>query len=244
MIENIDALNVVEIIRPIESGATRPFQCRLEDDHLYAVKGRAAFARGLMGEVYAGSLGRRIGLPIPSFSIAQVSAPLLNGYSDTSVRGALGPGPLFASLWQEPVEGLKTPDLLHFPRRELAALYVFDHWIQNGDRSLSEHGGNANLLVQLRDRKLIVIDHNLAFDPTYQADELQVHACRSAWLDARRDLVFKEEIERRMQEAMTTLPSLEAELPEEWVEDEPGFPAYVVDALSRINDQQFWADLG
>jgi hypothetical protein len=197
-----------------------------------------------MGELYAGSLGRSIGLSIPSFSLAQVSTRLLNSFSDTSVRSSLGPDTLFASLWQEPVEGLKTPDLPQFPQRDLAALYVFDHWIQNGDRSLSEHGGNANLLVRLRDKKLIIIDHNLAFMATYQPSELLTHACRGAWLDARRDLVFKGELERRMQQAMTTLASLEAELPAEWVEEEPGFAAYVRGVLYRINAPAFWAELG
>ena len=239
-----DALSVVEIIRPIESGATTPYQCRLEDDHLYAVKGKAALARGLMGEMYAGSLGRRLGLPIPSFSLAFVSKPLLESYSDMEVRRALGTGPLFASLWQEPVEGLKTPDLTSFSQRDLAALYVFDHWIENGDRTLSEHGGNANLLVSLTHKNLIVIDHNLAFMPSYKAEELRLHACRGAWLEARRDLVFRGELERRMRYAMTMVANLEAELPEEWIDDEPDFMAYARTALDRMNQPDFWAELG
>lgn len=41
---------------------------------------------------------------------------------------------------------------------------VFDWWIMNGDRTLSESGGNPNILWDISIDSAFIIDHNLAFD--------------------------------------------------------------------------------
>lgn len=46
---------------------------------------------------------------------------------------------------------------------------VFDWWIHNGDRLLTERGSNPNLFWNPASRELIVIDHNQAFDPDFDA---------------------------------------------------------------------------
>ncbi len=176
-----DRLQVVEIIRPLKSGMTQPYQCRLEDDQLYAVKGLGALPEGLLSEVCAASLGKAMGLPIPDFVIAEIPASLIRVSGDAEVSRSLGVGTGFASHWQNACEPL-TPTIRDRQRPEfLATLYAFDHWIANGDRSLGDEEGNPNLLYSLTDKKLVVFDHNLAFSTSYRAAELAFHAGRRSW---------------------------------------------------------------
>jgi hypothetical protein len=93
--------SVIEIIGRTQSGITRPFQCRLDDDQVYAVKGRDALPRGLIAELIAAHLGREIGLPIPPFLIAEVSPALVAATEDPVFASSIEPGLGFASLWQE-----------------------------------------------------------------------------------------------------------------------------------------------
>jgi len=244
MADALRTSTVVEIIRPIKSGTTEPFLCRLDDDRLYAIKGRGANAHGLIAEVYAACLGRALGLEIPNFALADVPADLVDIYPDPALRQSIGAGMGFASFWQQPAEDVTVPLLEAFDPQLLARVYVFDHWIRNGDRSLTEHGGNVNLLVRLRDRALIVIDHNLAFWPAYQHDELELHACRKAWLHASRSMLFKDELRAEMEGAMKRIEGLDALLPDAWIEQEPHFAAAAGETLARMHGDAFWDELG
>jgi len=243
MVLRIDKFEVMEIVRPTVSGMTQPFQCRLEDDQLYAVKGRGALHRGLICEVYSAFLGRFLGLPIPDFAIASMSRRLLESHNDTLVRSSVGHGMVFASSWQEPVDVVTMPILNSIDRYLLATIYVFDHWIMNGDRTLTEDGGNVNLLIRLNDRSLIVIDHNLAFSESYDRHELELHACRQAWLDLRKDYNFTRRLLEKMKSAPEWISSLLEQLPEEWTEDNSKFGSKVLSILNRVNYREFWEEL-
>lgn len=189
-----ERLQVVEIIQPLRSGHTQPYQCRLEDNQVYAVKGRGALPEGLLAEVCAASLGQAMGLPIPSFVTADIPTRLINASGDAEVARSLGSGLGFASLWRNACEPL-TPTIRDRQSPELlATLYAFDHWIANGDRSLGEEDGNPNLLFDLVDKKLIAFDHNLAFSAGYDASELSVHAGRRSWLALGRSAGFIPEL--------------------------------------------------
>lgn len=235
---------MVEIIRPIESGSTEPFYCRLEDDQLYAVKGRQALPHGLMAEVYAGMIGTAMGLPVPPFAVADVSRSLLENFPGPSALQSLGEGPAFASLWQEPVETL-APSLVPLINRELLALtYFFDHWIGNGDRALTELGGNANLLYRFADKKVFVFDHNLAFWANYSSEELKTHVGNSAWKVCKGNQRFHTELLVGLGSAWSAVGGLENELPEEWLDGMPDFPEVALSFLRRVDTQEFWDELG
>lgn len=239
----LDHLDVTEIVRPIESGMTQPFLCQLADDQLYAVKGRGALAAGLIGEVVAGWLGKQLGLPIPDFVIAEMPPGLVAAYADQMLISAVGAGPAFGSLWQEPVETMGTPLLATFPNEVLAKIYAFDHWIMNSDRTLTEHGGNPNMLVKLDTGGLVVIDHNLAFSGSYHPDELMVHACRNAWTSMSRHYLFREELSGAMGGALLAIDDVVGVLPTEWVEAAPDFLPYVLEVVSRVSQPGFWGEL-
>lgn len=239
-----EKLQVVEIIRPIKSGYTQPYQCRLEDDQIYAVKGRGALPEGLLSEVCAASLGQAMGLPIPDFVIAEIPAALIKVSTDVEVSRSLGVGPGFASHWQNACEPL-TPTIRDRQSPEfLATLYAFDHWIANGDRSLGDEDGNPNLLYNLTDKKLVVFDHNMAFSSGYSAAELAVHAGRRSWHAIGRSSGFIPGLLEKMSTARLVLNALVNDLPYEWVEDRPGFFAAAAATLDRCNTPEFWTELG
>ncbi|WP_448662244.1 HipA family kinase [Sphingomonas sp. CJ20] len=235
---------MVEIIRPIKSGQTQPYQCRLEDDQIYAVKGRGALPEGLLSEVCAASLGQAMGLPIPDFVIAEIPAVLIETATDPEVSRYLGIGTGFASHWRNACEPL-TPTIRDRQSPEfLATLYAFDHWIANGDRSLGDEDGNPNLLYDLTDKKLVAFDHNLAFSTTYNAAELAVHAGRRSWQAIGRSSGFIPRLLQKMQIARLAFNALVNELPHEWVEDRPGFTLAAAAMLDRCDTPEFWAELG
>lgn len=239
----VSDLQVIEVIERIESGATSPFRCRLEDDRLYAVKGKGALFTGLISEVVCARLGRDLGLPIPDFAIAHVERALISAAKDPQLERAIGEGLAFASLWHEPTVPINRSRLIELDQTLLARIYAFDHWVQNGDRSLTELGGNPNMLIDLRDSSLIMIDHNLALFTGYQADELQVHACREAWLDEGQNLVFKQECKAEFIGAIGKVPEIIRSLPDEWLDAEPEAEEKILQVLSRSIDDQFWDEL-
>ncbi len=173
-----DRFRVVEIIRPLQSGMTNPYQCRLDDDQIYAVKGKDALPEGLLAEVCAAVLGRAVGLPIPDFAITEIPKALIENSEDSTMASSLGAGIGFASLWQDACDPLTPTIRDRQSAKFLATLYAFDHWIANGDRSLGDDDGNPNLMYKFADKRVIVFDHNLAFKTNYNASELTVHAGR------------------------------------------------------------------
>lgn len=239
-----DRLQVVEIIRPIKSGMTQPYQCRLEDEQIYAVKGRSVLPEGLLSEACAAILGKAIGLPVPDFVIAEIPPALVNFSNDPDLPRFLGTGTGFASHWQNSCEPL-TPTIRDRQSPEfLAKLYAFDHWIANGDRSLGDEDGNPNLLYNLTEKKLVVFDHNLAFSASYSATELAVHAGRRSWQAVGRSDSFIPRLAEKMKTARLALDALVGDLPYEWVEDRPGFTVAVAAMLDRCDTPEFWAELG
>ncbi len=222
---------------------TNPFRCRLEDDRLYAVKGRGALPRGLIAEAVCFALARELGLPVPSGKIAAVEADLVDALGDDEFRSSVGAGFAFASHWHEPVVPVSPSSLTAIDQRLLARIYAFDHWVKNGDRSLTELGGNPNLLIDLSDSSLLVIDHNLAFSTSYTSQELKWHACRNAWLDENQNLVFNQECETAFKQARRILPSIFDTLPCEWVDSEPNLLGEIEDILRRSDEVDFWEEM-
>ncbi|WP_152524742.1 HipA family kinase [Novosphingobium lindaniclasticum] len=240
---DLDHHRITEIVRPIESGMTEPVLCVLDDDNTYCVKGKGALARGKISEVLCAVLGRSIGLPIPDFAIASLSpAMVAQGAYDATVR-RIGSEPSFASLWKEPISDFLIVMRQDFPASLLASVYVFDHWIRNDDRTLTDHGGNVNLLVNLATKELVVIDHNLAFSATYAVADLPLHVGHQSWrsLDRRKEFSFG--LRERMLRAKDELNVVADCLPDEWLEQEPDLIDHALETLDRVSGNEFWDEL-
>ncbi|WP_341859874.1 HipA family kinase [Qipengyuania sp. GPGPB31] len=240
----IETLSVIEVIDPIASGMTEPYRCRLSDDNLYAVKGRQALIKGLISETVCAHLARKMGIPIPDFAIAHIDQVLITAAGDPQFNSSIGAGYGFASLWIEPTQPLPRSLIPELDSRLMATIYAFDHWIKNGDRSLTEHGGNPNLMIELGSNSLIAFDHNLAFSESYSPTELEVHACREAWLDESKNLVFRGECERKFDEASSGLRHFIDDLPTDWLDAEDGLADQIAKTLARSASDQFWDEMG
>lgn len=103
-------LRIVEIVRRLEQGATRPFLVRTEDDVLYVAKGRNLPPRERMAEWLAASLTLEVGLPIPEFALLDVPQELIDLLG--SGGAALGAGLVFGSRWQANAQEFSVSDLV------------------------------------------------------------------------------------------------------------------------------------
>jgi hypothetical protein len=116
----------------------------------------------------------------------------------------------------------------------MALLLLLDLWIQNEDRSLTELGGNPNLLVEQipplpdddpegalwkdepRREMLWAYDFNLAFDPDFNRERFfGAHVfgkMLKQWPEG-----FREQMEPLQEAALAEVPAIFAELPLEWL---------------------------
>jgi hypothetical protein len=130
----------------------------------------------------------------------------------------IGAGPAFGSrlhagtTWLEPsMAGLVPLDT----QRDVL---VFDWWVHNSDRL----SGNSNLLWDASARKLVVIDHNLAFDPTFSAvDFAEHHIFAAQWPSIGTDLARQADYSERLSEALAAAEMACQNAPSEWAWENP-----------------------
>lgn len=235
----IERFEVAEIIKAAENGITNPYLCRMTDDRTFYLKGRQATSKGLISEVLAAHLGKAFGLPVPNFALARVPPTLLE--LNSSAASALGQGWCFASQTHEQIVEVSLPSLDRLPREFCQRLFLFDYWIRNEDRTGTEHGGNPNVFLDLGTQAPIVLDHNLAFDPSFRFENnRQLHICASAWYQPSVDMLFPLAAKGDMAAALNALDGLVDDLPEAWLEVEPGHYDAALATLSLFDTDQFW----
>ncbi len=212
---NPQALTVIEIIRRLEQGVTRPFLVRTEDGQLYVAKGREATRRGLMAEWLCAHLARELGLNIPDFTLLDVPPELAEAFGPEG--GALGSGIVFGSLREADVQEFAVTQLKHIAVEDRCKLLVFDWWVENADRSLTPHGGNPNLLWRAAQSRLIAIDHNLAFDAKFdEPGFFETHVFRDDAEGVFGDLVCQAETSVSLSAALGCFDATVASLPPAW----------------------------
>lgn len=239
------SLTIVEVIKRADQGRTAPFICRADDDEVYFVKGLPATTpRGLLAELICARLGERFGLPIAPWLLADVPSELVE--ADPTQFRDLGVGPVFASQRVYAVE-------MAFEHRQLVPpqlrrdLLAFDWWIRNSDRSLSEVGGNPNLLWNpAGEGRLVVIDHNLAFDPAFSApDFAATHVFSDELPGVLEDLVERQMYVDRFAEVLGNWKEDCDNVPLSWTfrDPEQTIPAGpLLDEFRRILDRAFEDD--
>ena len=123
---------------------------------------------------------------------------------------------------------------------------VFDWWLHNEDRHLTAFGGNPNLLWDVQTEQLAVIDHNQAFDPSFNAAHfLASHVFGAYWNRVSTDLVEQAKYLEKMEVVLADLNIVRDSIPEDWWFVDDGVPANVswneiVRCLERCHQDDFW----
>lgn len=214
------------------NGVSRPFHCLGEDDAEYFVKLKNTGWNHLVKEWIAGRLAQEMGLP--AAEIAQVRIPRELVAGDPELESDLGYGVAFGSRRVEPAERLAMAFVPDDPDGRLSRVLLFDWWIRNSDRALAETGGNPNLLWQIDPGRVVLFDHDNAFDEDFDPGHLwQYHALRahrSAWDPARR-----QEMAAWLAAGADCIDRLWRELPEEWLHDSYGDSRCTLDKAGLIS---------
>jgi hypothetical protein len=221
-------IKIREIITRSDQGITRPFLCRGDDGQLYYVKGAGAGRKALISEWLAGHIGKRLGLPIPDFCQARIPENLIEGSARDDIS-ELGHGVGFGSRVVENVNELNYLYVNQIEPELRAKILLFDWWTANGDRTLSEHGGNPNLLWVYRDHKAHVIDHNLAFEESAPTDFWSQHIFateRGLWTKQ-----FRQDVKPAMEAGLESLEEWWQQMPREWTEINSGITLELVKKL-------------
>lgn len=155
-------------------------------------------------------------MPIPAFTLLQVPPELVSALGPEVV--ALGHGAVFGSLQQTGVQEFAVTQLKRVDVEQRRMLLAFDWWVENADRSLSPHGGNPNLLWNAAQSKLVVIDHNLAFDADFDdASFFETHVFRQEAATLFDDLVCRAEISALLDAALSCFDAAVQGIPPEWL---------------------------
>lgn len=239
------AIQIIEILSRSSQGITRPFLCKGDDGNSYFVKGRGAGRRSLISEYICGNLAKLLELPVADFDIVEVSKDLIK-WSDAETQRDLGSGFCFASKVLPYTQEFNMSLQSQVDTRLRRDILVFDWWVHNADRTLSELGGNPNLLWDQADKKLAVIDHNQAFDREFNSSIFShTHVFKNEIEHTFNDMVERLAYTDRLSLAFADFDSTCDNIPMEWWWIDDGVPAdFSIEAtklqLERFLDNQFW----
>ena len=176
------------------------FRCIGDDGKSYFLKGLGVGRLSLAKEWICANLAKAFGLPVADFALADVCITLYEAFPGDWQR-RIGHGTCFVSRevrqsqWLEPATMSAS-----VPKQLQNDVLVFDRWIQNEDRTK----GNPNLLWVPHEDKLVVIDHNLAFDPEFTRESFfKYHVFSFAQDRVFSDLATIAEYKERMDSALT-----------------------------------------
>lgn len=238
-------IQIVEILGRSIQGVTRPFQCRCENGDLYYVKGHGAGRQSLIAEYVCGRLARSFSLPVADFEIVEVPQELITWGNATDLHD-LGAGLAFGSKALPHVQEFSVSHLQSAPLQLRKDVAMFDWWVRNADRTLSERGGNPNLLWDQDANKLVVIDHNQAFDELFDPQNFAaLHVFHEDMPSIFDDLVERVTYRDRLAAAFAGFDLACDNVPPEWWWVDDGVPAsfnreIVREILGRFDSDDFW----
>lgn len=200
----------------------------------------ACFASG-----WRGHLGRALGLPLPEFTVVQAKQSLIDLYPEGR---DLGSAPAFASAKVEHVQELTISHLNDVDAALQRDVLVFDWWTRNQDRTLTTLSGNPNLMWDAAGKRLVVIDHNLAFDREFStAGFSETHVFHEQIPRVFHDLAERGRYAQRLRKALAVWPAACNNAPSEWwfADEERTVPTdfdatTTMALLNRCANEDFW----
>lgn len=239
------SIEVVEVLGRAKQGITKPFLCKTDDGALYYVKGKGAGRKSLIAEYVCGSLAKSFGLPIADFEMVYVSEQLIDMANDEA-KSDLGIGVAFASKVTPHLQEISKSQVDKVALNLRRDLLIFDWWILNADRTLSDYGGNPNLLWDSDTKQLQVIDHNQAFDTEFNGlDFCHTHIFGGHLPDVFDDMFARQAYVDRLAILFGGLDAVCDNIPHSWWWVDHGVPAdlnpdSIKQVLSRFSEDNFW----
>ncbi len=241
-------LEVSEVTRKSDQGEGCAYLCLGDDGNQYWVKGVSAQRDFQANEWLAGHLAQAFGLPIAHFCLIQIDY-MFAMYLPVELK-EIGAGVAFAS---QHVSGSKEPnkgELQSVPESLKKDLLMFDYWVQNADRIF----GNPNLLWLATEQKLVVIDHNLAFDDEFSVqgffgilNDGSAHVFADMHEQIFSDLVEIERYKHKMEACLPVFEQSIVSVPRDWnFTDADEKEDLEIDydskrrVLERFKDDEFW----
>lgn len=207
---------IEEIVSQMHQGATKPLRCLDSNGVEYVVKfdGGMTFD-GLVKEWLGASLAKEFGLAVPAFDSAFLDQALSSSYSfaESNPKEEMA----FASRLVADCSEYSLTNERFVDENVKRDVFVFDLWVQNHDRNLTEQGGNVNLLWSLS-QGLYVIDHNLIFQP--DSGFAEHHVFRSAGESVYQDGLLRSDYQSRLLNVMQKWEDIVSSIPKEWLEAE------------------------
>nr|PRI40723.1 hypothetical protein BVZ49_01091 [Haemophilus influenzae] len=124
---------------------------------------------------------------------------------------------------------------------------MFDRWILNSDRTASQVGtGNINLLFDEQQQKILVIDHNLAFDERADFSEHIFSPQNREW---RLDWVDKQTFTDKAIDTLKKFDHIYQSIPDDWFVGDEEFHKieYQINRikalLNRITQENYWDNI-
>lgn len=191
--------------------------CRGSDGNTYFVKGsKGTGNRDLIHEMISAKLAELVGLPIAPFTIVEVPQELIDLQFLPDIND-LGSGPAFGSQEMQLTE-LTFAGINHIEVELQQDILIFDWWIRNNDRCLSNLGGNPNLFVDQTNGELVIIDHNLAFDFLCEKRNfVESHAFKNQTWELSGDFNRRDEYNELFERAIKAWPNIIQSIPIPWL---------------------------
>lgn len=218
---------IVEIIRRADQGATRPFICRADDGKIYYVKGKSASTGERIREWMGGNLAKAFGLNVPPVTLLEVPRFLIDASPNPEIQNNLGAGYAVGSQQISPAHEFLHEEISLISISTQRQILLFDYWVRNEDRTLSELGGNPNLLWNKVEQILYAIDYNLILQDDFDTDAFwQTHAFSQTARMHDLAHVEKQQFQTQFQTTLKIWPTCWQQLPEEWLEENEATTAF------------------
>jgi len=236
--------HVIEIIRPMKEGSTEPYLCKCDDGILYVLKSKPSMTpKNLLAEYVSGCLASKSGLYVPEFKIVYVPEELIE-YTPV-LQSKIQAGHAFASRYIEGALAItfaQSRNCNIVPEAHQKLIYAFDKLILNGDRTLTVHGGNPNILFDIANHSYYLIDHNLSFDQNILPEDQFIHVYGPRNREWQYDLVDTEELSLKLSDSINNLPDILSNVPEDWGIEHSLFQL-VITTLDAGKTDKFWSSI-
>ncbi|MGO4888010.1 HipA family kinase [Anaerobacillus sp. MEB173] len=169
---NIPTYDILSFEREIGNGVTNPLLMRTQHD-LYVVKtiDHKEEPKVLINELVCYKLAKLLDIPIPDVAVVNISQHIIQS-TPKLIELGVQPGKHFGSKFVSKAQPNLQPPMLRIATNleDIPSIILFDQIIYNDDRTTNR----GNLLFDLKQKRLLAIDHSHVFKIGALWDEVQL----------------------------------------------------------------------